>query len=80
MVWKIVDLFSDSQGIGPQTPTKKLIANYDLDPTTQDVIGHALCLYRDETWQDEPAAETIRRTKLYIDSLRHYGVENFEVS
>lgn len=62
-----------TDGIGPQTPTKKLIANYDLDPTTQDVIGHALCLYRDETWQDEPAAETIRRTKLYIDSLRHYG-------
>jgi len=50
-----------------------LIANYDLDPSTQDVIGHALCLYRDDNWQKESAAETIRRTKLYIESLRHYG-------
>jgi len=62
-----------TDGITPNVPTKKLIANYDLDPSTQDVIGHALCLYRDESWQNEPAAETIRRTKLYIDSLRHYG-------
>lgn len=62
-----------SDGIGPNVPTKKLIKNYDLDPTTQDVVGHALCLYRDETWQDQPAKETIRRTKLYIESLRHYG-------
>jgi len=62
-----------TDGINPKATTKKLIANYELDPSTQDVIGHALCLYRDETWQNEPAPETIRRTKLYIDSLRHYG-------
>jgi Rab GDP dissociation inhibitor len=62
-----------TEGITPTTPTSKLIANYDLDPSTQDVIGHALCLYRDENWQKESAAETIRRTKLYIESLRHYG-------
>jgi len=62
-----------SDGIGPNVPTKKLIKNYDLDPSTQDVVGHALCLYRDETWQEQPAKETIRRTKLYIESLRHYG-------
>jgi len=60
-------------GISPQTPTSKLIGGYDLDPSTQDVIGHALCLYRDENWQKEPAVNTINRTKLYVDSLRHYG-------
>jgi len=62
-----------SDGISPNVPTKKLIANYELDPSTQDVIGHAICLYRDDDWQNQPASETIRRTKLYIDSLRHYG-------
>jgi len=44
-----------------------------LDPSTQDVIGHALCLYTSYDWQERKAVETINRTKLYIDSLRHYG-------
>jgi len=71
--WEADKPKTHSDGIGPNAPTSKLIANYDLDPSTQDVIGHALCLYRDDNWQKESAAETIRRTKLYIDSLRHYG-------
>jgi len=37
------------------------------------VIGHALCLYTNSDWQQERAVDTINRTKLYIDSLRHYG-------
>jgi Rab GDP dissociation inhibitor len=55
------------------TPTSVLIKEYDLDPSTQDVIGHALCLYTSADWQKENAIETINRTKLYVDSLRHYG-------
>jgi len=60
-------------GIKANDLTSKLVANYELEKSTQDVIGHALCLYRDETWLQAPAIETINRTKLYIDSLRHYG-------
>jgi len=61
------------QGITSTTPTRVLLKKYNLDDTTQDVIGHALCLYRDETWLDEPSFKTIAKTKLYMDSLRHYG-------
>jgi len=59
--------------INQNTPTSVLIKEYDLDVSTQDVIGHALCLYASADWQKEPAFETVNRTKLYIDSLRHYG-------
>jgi len=59
--------------ITAQTPTSILIKEYDLDPSTQDVIGHALCLYTSSEWQKENAIDTVNRTKLYVDSLRHYG-------
>jgi len=59
--------------INAKTPTSVLIAEYDLDRSTQDVIGHALCLYTSHDWQQAPAIDTINKTKLYIDSLRHYG-------
>jgi len=59
--------------IKDNTPTSVLIKEYDLDPSTQDVIGHALCLYTSSDWQQERAIDTVMRTKLYVDSLRHYG-------
>jgi len=59
--------------IKDNTPTSVLIKEYDLDPSTQDVIGHALCLYTSADWQQERAIDTVMRTKLYVDSLRHYG-------
>jgi Rab GDP dissociation inhibitor len=59
--------------IKENTPTSLLIKEYDLDPSTQDVIGHALCLYTSADWQQEKAIDTVMRTKLYVDSLRHYG-------
>jgi len=59
--------------INANSPTSVLIKEYDLDPSTQDVIGHAICLYTNDQWQQEKAINTINRTKLYIDSLRHYG-------
>jgi hypothetical protein len=35
------------------TLTSALIKEYELDPSTQDVIGHALCLYTSADWQNE---------------------------
>jgi len=63
----------NQNGIAPNTVTSTLIKKYNLDDTTQDVIGHSLCLYRDETWQQEPSMNTINRVKLYSESLRAYG-------
>ncbi|XP_037958287.1 rab GDP dissociation inhibitor beta [Teleopsis dalmanni] len=58
-------------------PTKATMqALYDkfgLDKNTQDFTGHALALFRDDEYLRDPAVNTIRRIKLYSDSLARYG-------
>ena len=39
----------------------------------QDFTGHALALYRDDDYLLQPAIITVRRIKLYSDSLARYG-------
>lgn len=53
--------------------TSVLLNKYNLSVLAQNVIGHAICLYTDNNWQNNPAIETINRTKLYINSLGRYG-------
>lgn len=56
--------------------TQNMTALYDkfgLDKNTQDFTGHALALHRDDDYLGEPAVNTIRRIKLYSDSLARYG-------
>lgn len=56
--------------------TSNMIALYDkfgLDKNTQDFTGHALALYRDDDYLVQPAIQTVRRIKLYSDSLARYG-------
>uniref|UniRef100_A0A0K8V8E3 Rab GDP dissociation inhibitor n=1 Tax=Bactrocera latifrons TaxID=174628 RepID=A0A0K8V8E3_BACLA len=50
-----------------------LYDKFGLDKNTQDFTGHALALFRDDEYLNEPAANTIRRIKLYSDSLARYG-------
>ncbi|XP_059615047.1 rab GDP dissociation inhibitor alpha [Phlebotomus argentipes] len=50
-----------------------LYDKFGLDKNTQDFTGHALGLYRDDDYLAEPALNTIRRIKLYSDSLARYG-------
>lgn len=58
-------------------PTKAnmqgLYDKFGLDKNTQDFTGHALALFRDDEYLNEPAVNTIRRIKLYSDSLARYG-------
>lgn len=58
-------------------PTKSnmqgLYDKFGLDKNTQDFTGHALALFRDDEYLNEPAVNTIRRIKLYSDSLARYG-------
>jgi len=63
--------------INANSTTATFLKEYDLDPSTQDVIGHAICLYTYADWQKEKAVDTIMRTKLYTDSLRQYGKSPF---
>lgn len=56
--------------------TQNMTGLYDkfgLDKNTQDFTGHALALHRDDDYLGEPAVNTIRRIKLYSDSLARYG-------
>nr|POE46340.1 guanosine nucleotide diphosphate dissociation inhibitor 2 [Quercus suber] len=52
--------------------TRELIAKYGLDDNTVDVIGHALALHRDDRYLDEPAFDTVKRMKLYVESLARF--------
>ena len=63
--WKDVD---------PNVMTmEELYKKHGLDVNTCDFVGHALALYRDDTYLAKPCLETIKRIKLYSDSLARYG-------
>lgn len=51
----------------------QLYTKFGLDKNTQDFTGHALALYLNDEYINEPAANLIRRIKLYSDSLARYG-------
>ncbi|KAK4387861.1 Guanosine nucleotide diphosphate dissociation inhibitor 1 [Sesamum angolense] len=53
--------------------TRELIAKYGLDDNTVDFIGHALALHRDDRYLDEPALDTVKRIKLYAESLARFA-------
>lgn len=55
------------------TNTQQLYDKFGLDRNTQDFTGHALALYQDDDYLNKPAIQTIRRIKLYSDSLARYG-------
>ncbi|KAG8248870.1 rab GDP dissociation inhibitor alpha [Homalodisca vitripennis] len=55
------------------TTTLQLYEKFGLDKNTQDFTGHALALYRDDDYLNDPAVQTITRIKLYSDSLARYG-------
>ncbi|XP_060531727.1 rab GDP dissociation inhibitor alpha [Cylas formicarius] len=57
----------------PRTKMQGLYDKFGLDKNTQDFTGHALALYRDDDYLNKPAIETIKRIKLYSDSLAKYG-------
>ncbi len=60
--------------IDPKRSTiQELYEKFGLDKNTQDFTGHALALYRDDDYLNTLAVETIKRIKLYSDSLARYG-------
>ncbi|XP_065340147.1 rab GDP dissociation inhibitor alpha [Cloeon dipterum] len=60
--------------MNPNVTTMKTVYDkFGLDPNTQDFTGHALALYRDDDYLNLPSLTTIKRIKLYSDSLARYG-------
>lgn len=61
-------------GFDPKTTTMSAVfAHFNLDKNTIDFTGHALALFRDDDYLEKPAAEALKRIKLYSDSLARYG-------
>lgn len=51
----------------------ELYKKFGLDVNTADFTGHALALYRNDDYKLRPAIETIRKIKLYTESICRYG-------
>jgi Rab GDP dissociation inhibitor len=57
----------------PTEPVSEVYKKFNLDKGTIDFIGHAMALYLNDDYLTQPALETIRRIKLYAESLIRYG-------
>lgn len=53
--------------------TAALFKEYGLSPETIDFIGHAMALYYNDEYLDQPALEAAKRIKLYGESVLRYG-------
>lgn len=58
-------------------PMKDLYAAYKLENNTIDFLGHAVALYVDDGYIDQPALPTIEKMQLYMDSIGRYGDSPF---
>jgi len=56
-----------------KTTCDEIYKKHGLDENTQDFVGHALALYRNDDYRSKPCLETIQRIKLYSNSLAKYG-------
>ncbi|CAH1265188.1 GDI1 [Branchiostoma lanceolatum] len=52
---------------------QEVYAHFGLDKNTADFTGHALALWRDDNYKQQTCVDTIRRIKLYSESLARYG-------
>ena len=61
-------------GMDPhKTKMQEVYDYFGLDRNTSDFTGHAIALYRNDLYLNEPFMETIRRVQLYSSSLARYG-------
>jgi len=56
-----------------QMTMRQLYSDFGLVPATHEFISHAMCLEVDETHMDQAAVDTVKKLKIYCDSLQMYG-------
>ncbi len=62
------------KGYDPKQVTMgELMKSYSLGDSTMDFVGHAIALHTENSYLDEPYGLTVRKMKLYFDSLMQYG-------
>ncbi|KAI6214365.1 Rab GDP dissociation inhibitor [Aphelenchoides besseyi] len=60
--------------LDPKTATMQQVYDkFGLDENTADFTGHALALYRDDHYKQQPYPKTVEKIRLYSDSLARYG-------
>ncbi|KAJ7999449.1 hypothetical protein DPEC_G00194550 [Dallia pectoralis] len=66
------------QDIDPnRTSMRELFQHFNLGPDVMEFTGHALALYCNDDYLDQPCVQTIRRIKLYSESLARYNFSPF---
>jgi len=56
-----------------KVPMKAVYDKFSLQPDTIEFIGHAIALYTNDEYLEQPALPAIKRLQLYEESLRMYG-------
>jgi len=79
---KFLEFVGDYEDDNPKThqgldlkkmTTKQLFDHFGLKPDTVDFVGHAMALYSNDDYLNEPATEPAKRIKLYGESVLRYG-------
>ncbi|XP_056129326.1 rab GDP dissociation inhibitor alpha [Lampris incognitus] len=66
------------QDIDPKkTTTRDLFRRFDLGPDVMEFTCHAMALHCSEDYLDQPCAETIKRIKLYSESLARHNTSPY---
>ena len=67
--WKGIDI--------NKQPMRDVFKKFKLEDNTIDFLGHAVALYNDDNYLDRPAADSLKKIQLYVDSLGKYGDSPF---
>lgn len=51
----------------------ELYSKFSLESDTIDFIGHAVALYREDSYIKQPALETVHKIRMYFESLARYS-------